>query len=301
MYDIDISQRTEYNIIIKRECLIQLKKELKNMYYGYIRVSTETQAEKGYGLDAQRTEIEKYAAAQGIELKAIFEDAGISGNLKDDDEDDAINKRGGLMELLTALNEGDTVVILNTSRLWRSDMTKAIIRRELIKRKAAVISVEQPKYNLYNKDPNEYLINSIMEALDVYERMSISLKLARGRTVKARGGNKPAGVAPFGYRYADDRKSVIVDDTEAAVVKEMFSAAQKGATLAQISEALNSKGYKTRRGGEWTRGSIRAILINRFYIGELQHQGKPITGNHKALISKVQFGKVSSQLAQRHK
>ena len=72
-------------------------------YYGYVRVSTETQAEKGYGLDAQRTEIEKYAAGQGLQLAEIFADAGISGNIKDTDDDDAINKRAGLINLLAAL------------------------------------------------------------------------------------------------------------------------------------------------------------------------------------------------------
>lgn len=270
-------------------------------FYGYIRVSTETQAEKGYGLDAQRTEIEKYAKHNGIELKTIFEDAGISGNLKDDDEDDAINKRQGLIEMLAALNDGDTVIVLNTSRLWRSDMTKAIVRRELIKRKANLISVEQPRYDLYSKDPNDYLINAIMEALDVYERMSISLKLARGRTTKARGGDKPAGVTPYGYEYTADKKGVIINQNEAQLVRYMFTEGQKGRTLAQITDALNAKGYLTRRGNAWTRGSVRKILINRFYIGELTHQGKTINGNHEPIISKVQFGKVQAQLDKRHK
>lgn len=270
-------------------------------FYGYIRVSTETQAEKGYGLDAQRAEIEKYAKAHGMQLKAFFEDAGISGNLKDDDSDDAINKREGLIEMLAALNEGDTVIVLNTSRLWRSDMTKAIVRRELIKHKAKVVSVEQPRYDLYSKDPSDYLINAIMEALDVYERMSISLKLARGRTTKAKGGNKPAGVTPYGYEYAADKKSVVVNDAESQIVRFMYSEGQKGRTLSQIADALNSKGILTRRGNEWSRGSIRAILINRFYTGELLHQGKAIKGNHEAIISKIQYGKVQSQLEKRHK
>ena len=149
-------------------------------YVGYCRVSTQTQSEKGYGLEAQEREIEKYARAHGIELAQMFRDAGISGNIKDTDDDDAINKREALMEMLSVLEEGDTVIILNTSRLWRSDMTKAIIRRELLKRGAHVYSIEQPKYDIYSKDPNDYLINAIMEALDVYERMSISLKLAPG-------------------------------------------------------------------------------------------------------------------------
>ena len=271
------------------------------MFYGYTRVSTETQSEKGYGLDAQREAIEKYARAQGFELTSIYTDAGISGNLKDDAEDDAINKRQGLIELLAALQDGDTVIVLNTSRLWRSDMTKAIVRRELIKRNAKVISIEQPRYDLYSKDPNDYLINAIMEALDVYERMSISLKLARGRTVKAKTGAKPAGVCPYGYEYAADKKSVIVNDAEAQLVRFMFTEGQKGRSLAQIQEALNDKQILTRQGKEWSKGSIRAILRNEFYTGTLYHAGQPIKGTHEPIISKIQFGKVAAQLDKRHK
>ena len=268
-------------------------------YFGYCRVSTETQAEKGYGLEAQEKEIRKYALAHGYELERMFLDAGISGNLKDTDDDEAISKREALMEMLSLLEKGDTVIVLNTSRLWRSDMTKAIIRRELMKREARIISVEQPKYDLYTKDPNDYLINAIMEALDVYERMSISLKLARGRTVKAKGGDKPAGTCPFGYQYAADKKSVEIDPVEAATVKMMFSEAQKGLSLHKIADVLNAKDIKTRRGKAWSAGTVQVILRNRFYIGMLQHQGKEIKGKHEAIISRVQFGKVAAQLEKR--
>ena len=270
-------------------------------FYGYCRVSTETQAEKGYGLEAQEKEIRKYAAEHGFDLERMFLDAGISGNLKDTDDDEAISKREALMEMLSMLEKGDTVLILNTSRLWRSDMTKAIIRRELMKREARVISVEQPKYDLYSKDPNDYLINAIMEALDVYERMSISLKLARGRTVKAKGGDKPAGVAPFGYQYAADKKHIKIDPAEAATVRMMFTEGQKGASLHQIAELLNGKDIKTRRGKAWSAGNVQVVLRNRFYTGVLTHQGKEIKGNHEPIISKVQFGKVQSQIEKRRR
>lgn len=271
------------------------------MLYGYIRVSTETQSEKGFGLDAQRQAIEKYAYDNGLTVETIFEDAGISGNIKDIDDDDAINKRTGLIELMAALIPGDTVIVLNTSRLWRSDMTKAIIRRELLKRQANVYSIEQPKYNLYNKDPNDYLINAIMEALDVYERMNISMKLARGRTVKAKGGDKPAGLCPFGYKYTEDKKSVVVNEAEAQTVKRIFALAQSGNTLTQIVNTLNGSGTMTRRGNEWTRASLHCILNNRFYLGELTHAGQTIKGNHTPIISKVQFGKVNAQMGKHRK
>lgn len=270
--------------------------------YAYMRVSTETQAEKGYGLDAQREEIDKHAAANGLTIADYFTDAGISGAAKDTaDEEEAISKRAGLLELLATIREGDAVIVLNTSRLWRSDNTKVLIRRELMKRQANIISVEQPKYDIYAKDPNDRLIAGIIELLDEWERLSIALKLARGRTVKAKGGDKPAGVCPYGYEYTDDKKAVAVNDSEAQLVKFMFTEGQKGRTLGQIANALNGKDILTRQGKQWSRGSVRAILRNSFYTGELTHQGKPIKGNHDALISKIQFGKVAAQLERRHR
>ena len=271
------------------------------MFYGYIRVSTETQAEKGYGLDAQEKGIRDYAAKNGIQLEKVFRDAGISGNMKDTDEDEAISKRAGLMELLSVIDEGDTVIVLNTSRLWRSDMTKAIVRRELMKRSAKLVSIEQPKYDLYSKDPNDYLINAIMEALDVYERMSISLKLARGRTTKAIGGDKPSGVCPYGYRYTADKKHIEPNPDEVPILRQIFTEAQRGLSLDKICKILNDQGSRTRRGNLWVKGSIHIILKNDFYTGVVTHQGKAIPGNHEPLISKIQFGKVQANLRRHHR
>ena len=284
-------------------------------YYGYIRVSTETQSEKGYGLDAQKAAIEKYAAENRITITNWYQDAGRSANIHDDADDDELTKRIALMELLAAVEPGDTVIVLNTSRLWRSDMTKVLVRRELIKRSVKVISIEQPRYDLYSKDPNDFLINTIMEALDVYDRMNINIKLARGRSMKASKGSKPAGICPFGYQYTADKKGVEINPDEAATVKRIFSEIQKGNSLQKIADMLNEEGVPTRYSGterqtkngtvtvsgKWTRGSLHVIAKNRFYIGELEHAGQTIQGTHKPIISKVQFGKVSAALSRRHK
>lgn len=267
--------------------------------YGYIRVSTETQAEKGFGLEDQQRGIEEYAAQNGLTIERIFVDAGISGAMSDTDEDDALSKRAGLMDLFTAIEDKDTVIIMNTSRLWRSDMAKVLIRRVLKKKHINLISIQQPRYNMYEENPNEKILSVITEALDEWEKATIALKLSRGRTTKAKGGDKPAGVCPFGYRYAADKKSVEIDPDEAAIVKQMFTEGQKGQSLHKIADTMNAQGYKTRRGKEWGAGNVQAILRNNFYVGTLTHQGIETKGNHPPIISKVQFGKVAAQLTKR--
>lgn len=270
-------------------------------YYAYLRVSTETQSEKGGGLETQKQNIESYCAANGITLAGTFTDAGISGAVKDTEDDEAISKRPALVEMLSALKDGDTIIVMNTSRLWRSDTAKVIIRRELMKHQAKVLSIENPRFDLYASNPNDRFMDGIMELMDEWERLTIALKLAKGRTAKARTGWKPAGCMPYGYRYSQDGKQVEADPTEAPNVKRMFSLAQTGKSLGQVADALNKEGIPTRRGNKWSAGSVQAILRNDFYTGTLTHQGKAIPGNHESLVSRITFGKVGKQLERRHR
>lgn len=272
--------------------------------FAYVRVSTSTQAEHGYGLQAQRDEIAKYAREHDMTIDQWYADEGISANIKVKagmSNDDDLSSRHALVEMIAMLHENDVVLVLNTSRLWRSVVTQGIVIRELAHAGAIVKSVEQPDFDLYNETPDSYLISTIMSALDNYERMNIALKLARGRSTKAAQGDKPAGRTPYGYRYTSDRKHVEVVESEAKQVKRMFSAAQTGKSLQQIADMLNADGITTRAGNEWCRGSVRAVLKNIFYTGTLVHAGKEIAGNHEKLISRVQYGKVQAQLTQHHK
>jgi site-specific DNA recombinase len=71
----------------------------------------------------------------------------------------------------------DGVVVLNTSRLWRSDIVKVLVHREFKKYGVDVRSIEQPTYSIYKKDPSDYLINGLMELLNAYQRLEIAMKL----------------------------------------------------------------------------------------------------------------------------
>lgn len=265
------------------------------MYYGYIRVSTETQAEKGGGLDVQRTAIEKYAADNGIALQETFCDAGISGTQESRPELDRL--------LLETIREGDTIIVHNTSRLWRSIFAQATVMKAVMQAKANIISIDEPSFDIYKfqKDPENFMITGMMGMLDQWERMTIARKLARGRTAKANKGDKPSGICPYGYQYTADKKHIEPNPEEVPVLRRIFSEAQKGLSLDKIAALLNAQGSRTRRGGEWQKGSLALILHNDFYTGVVRHQGKEIPGNHEPLISRIQYGKVQSQLKRKHR
>jgi DNA invertase Pin-like site-specific DNA recombinase len=73
---------------------------------GYIRVSTNRQAENGYGLDAQRSAIEHYCSTQGMELVALIPDV-MSGKRTD--------KLYGRIAAITAIRTGmANVLVVNT-------------------------------------------------------------------------------------------------------------------------------------------------------------------------------------------
>jgi len=257
--------------------------------YGYIRVSTETQAEKGYGLSTQENAIKEYCKQNRLKLIELFKDEGISGT--------EVN-RNGLTDLLASLNGTKTVVVMNTSRLWRNDNAKVMIKRQLLKAEAELLSVEQPTYSIYDKDPNEFLTNGLMELLDQYDRMSINLKLAKGRRSKVKSGQKGCGVAPIGYKWEHngDRPVIVVDEENAAVVKEMFKKYLEVKSIGKVQKYCDEKGYTTQRGKSFSAQSINNVLKNSFYKGDITHSDLQVEGQHKPIINKVVFGKVQALL-----
>jgi len=85
-------------------------------------------------------------------------------------------------------------------------MAKVLIQRELKKYKVDVKAIEQPNYSIYTHDPNDFLVNGMLELLDQYQRLEIALKLSRGRKKKAEQGGYAGGVYCLATRQQKDKK-----------------------------------------------------------------------------------------------
>jgi DNA invertase Pin-like site-specific DNA recombinase len=81
---------------------------------GYVRVSTDEQAERGLGLEAQRQRIGAYWEMKGLHLTTVFEDPGLSGGKP-------LGSRSAGGRLLTeARRTKPVVVVARLDRLFRS-------------------------------------------------------------------------------------------------------------------------------------------------------------------------------------
>lgn len=94
---------------------------------GYVRVSTEQQADSGLGLEAQQASIDSATRRLGLELVKTFVDAGVSGGL-------AIEDRPVLLDAVAALRRGDVVLVAKRDRLGRDVIALAMIERLVAKR-----------------------------------------------------------------------------------------------------------------------------------------------------------------------
>lgn len=255
-------------------------------YYAYYRVSTQTQAEKN-STEMQIAEVGKYCEEHGIELSGTFSDEGISGTKEE---------REGLYDLLGTMEKGDKVIVQNTARLWRDEFVKVFVKRELMKLNADIISIEQNRFTIYEKNPSEFLINGFMELLDEYERMTIAMKLANGRKAKAKAGAKPCGTAPYGYKW--DGKDIVIDYNNNLVVMEIYDKCidYKG-NMSAVKRYCDACGYKTSTGKSFSVQSIKNILLNDFYIGITTYADKKTDGVHEPIIDTETFDKVQNLLA----
>ena len=199
-------------------------------------------------------------------------------------------ERDGLLDMLASLKEHNIqyVVVLSTNRLWRSDLVKVLLHRELKKNGVDIKAIDRPNYSIYTQNPNEIFVNGMFELLDVYERLEIALKLKRGRLQKAKVGGYAGGGVPFGYECMRGSKKIYVNTIEANAVQRVFEIRQSfpDMTLKKISEFMKMEGYKGRNGADFNPMLVKRILDKEnFYRGYYNYGGIESVGEYEPLLS----------------
>jgi len=213
---------------------------------GYIRVSTEQQADEGISLAAQRAKINLWCELNDCELVAIYEDAGISGK--------TIEKRPRLQTALAEIKKGMALVVYSLSRMSRTTNHCIAIADELKAKGSDLVSITE---KLDTSSAMGEFFFTVMAALGQMER-----KVTGERTKAALAHKKAIGekYAPVPFGYAEVNKRLEVVKHEADLVTEIFSKRASGETLQSIAQALNEKGVIGKQGGKWYASSVSCIL-----------------------------------------
>src|SRR5262249_44462897 len=113
---------------------------------------------------------------------------------------------------------------------------------------------------------------------------------------------------PLGYEVK--ARKLVVNKTEAEVVRHIFRQYLQLGTVAKLTVALEAEGHRTKRytstsgrtfGGQtFSRGHLYRILSNRIYLGEIVHKDASYPGEHRAIVEPALWDRVQVVLASNH-
>lgn len=218
---------------------------------GYLRVSTDQQADSGLGLEAQIKSIKDYAKKSGYEIDQIFRDEGISGSAP-------IEERPGLMDALNAVEKGDILLVAKRDRLARGDQM-ALIQMAVTKKKARIISSAGEGTEGDQDDPMTYMMRGMTDLFAGFERLLIKSRTKAALRAKKDRGER-VGHIPFGYRLAEDRVHLEKDELEQSILRQMNELRATGFSIREIALEMNKRGAFNRGQAQWNHASVHRML-----------------------------------------
>lgn len=221
----------------------------------YGRVSTEEQGTRGASLASQRELCERKARELGDSEALWFSDMVSGEHLH----------RPGLDALrdFIALHKPSHVICLDPDRLARKLAHQLVITEEIEKHGTELVYVQHN----YQRNPEGQLFYSIRGAVSEYEKEKIKERMMRGRRQKLREGKLPYHVAIYGYFWVDGR--LRINEEQSRWVRQIFAWAGEGKNVAYMVDDLNRIGIPTLKHTRWYSSTIRAMLHNTTYYGEM--------------------------------
>lgn len=245
------------------------------------------------------------------EYAGVYADFGITGTL--------VTGRSEFARLLEDCETGKIDIILckSISRFARNTVDLLNTVRHL---KEIGIEVRFEKEQINSMSGDGELMLSILASFAQEESRSISENVKWG--IHKRFKNGEIGAANkhiLGYQYDEEQKKYVIIPDEAESVRWMFQMYIDGVTLREIADRMNKAGIRTTLGNDFQEASVRQLIFNEVYAGDIRRQKcyieDPITkkkvpnrgelpqyymaDSHEAIIDRSVYAKVKAEMERR--
>ena len=267
----------------------------------YTRKSTEEGLDQDFNsLDAQRESAEAFIRSQQHEGWTLvgdrYDDGGFTGSNME---------RPALRRLLADVQDGkvDCVVVYKVDRLSRSLVDFARIIDTLERHNATFVSVTQ-QFNS-NTSMGRLTLN-ILLSFAQFEREVIAERTRDKMSAARRKGKWMGGMPVLGYDVDPGGGRLIVNEVEAARVRDIFELYLQERSLLPTVQELARRGWTTKRwttrkghtrgGAAFDKTNLYRFLTNVIHIGQVDYKGDIYAGEHAAIVTEDIFHKVRALL-----
>ena len=217
---------------------------------GYVRVSTEDQAQNGVSIRDQEERIRARCVADNRHLSEIIRDRGESASSL---------KRPGLQHIMKGVRSGNigTVVVFKLDRLTRSVRDLGELLELFIKNDSALVSVSE---SLDTGTAGGRLVLNMLGSVSQWEREAAAERTAMA-LAHLRRHRRP--YAPTAFGWTRRRMKLVPNVSQQKALRFMKRLRKEGATFRTIAGELESRGIRAPRGKVWYASSVRAVLVSR--------------------------------------
>ena len=249
----------------------------------YARYSSDSQREES--IDGQIRECMAFAEKNGIDIIETYIDRALSAKT---------DNRPDFQRLIkdSASKKFEVLLVWKLDRFARNKYDSAHYKRILKNNSVKVVSATEA----ISAGPEGILLESLLEGMAEYYSVELSIKVLRGLTENALKCKYNGGTLPIGYTV-DSEQYFQIDPLTAPAVVEAFQHYANGASMQQITDEMNLKGVRTKRGGKISINSVTSMLHNRKYIGEYRYRDIVQPGGVPAIIPKELFDRVQERMA----
>ncbi len=253
----------------------------------YARVSTDEQANRGYGIENQEMVAKNYVRRKGYNLLSVIKEDFSAKTFNRPEWQkliDYIKSNKGLVQ---------RIVVLKWDRFSRNIIDTLEMTRKLRKMGVTVDCIEQP---IDYDNPDALISFAISAAVSETENTKISLRTKAGMRQAALNGCW-VGKPPLGYERDWAIKGIITKnatlkpDSNAIIVEKIFQYFTRHNLSAEIIRGKIHREY----GKKISKQGILDILKNICYIGRVKikkYKNEPesiVKGYHAAIISDDTF------------